>query len=43
MKILIYGVGGIGGFLGATLQNNEIDVSYIARGKRLKSLLKRDL
>ena len=43
MKILIYGVGGIGGFLGATLQNNEIDVSYIARGKRLKSLLKKGL
>jgi 2-dehydropantoate 2-reductase len=38
MKILIYGVGGVGGFLGAHLQKIDLDVSYVARGKRYSFL-----
>lgn len=38
MKILIYGVGGVGGFIGSFLQKTEYEISYIARGKRYESL-----
>ncbi len=38
MKILIYGVGGVGGFIGSFLQKTEYEIFYIARGKRYQSL-----
>ena len=41
MKILVIGVGGIGGFIGSYLVNNNYDVTFVARKKRL-SYLKSD-
>lgn len=38
MKVLIVGVGGVGGFLGSQLHNSEFDISYIARGGRFDFL-----
>jgi len=38
MKILVIGVGGIGGFIGSYLVNNNYDVTFIARKKRLSYL-----
>ncbi len=43
MKILIFGVGGVGGFLGSRITNKEFDVSYVARGKRFEFLKKEGL
>ena len=43
MKILIYGVGGVGGFLGSFLEKTDYDVTYIARGKRYEFLKKKGL
>ena len=40
MKILIYGVGGIGGFLGSKLKDVTIDLTFIARGNRYDFLKK---
>ena len=40
MKILIYGVGGVGGFIGSHLQKSDFDISYIARGTRFEFLKK---
>ncbi|MAZ46646.1 MAG: hypothetical protein CMM98_03625 [Rickettsiales bacterium] len=38
MKILVIGVGGIGGFIGSYLVDNNYDVTFIARKKRLSHL-----
>ena len=38
MKILVIGVGGIGGFIGSYLVNNNYDVTFLARKKRLSYL-----
>jgi 2-dehydropantoate 2-reductase len=38
MKILVIGVGGIGGFIGSYLVNNNYDVTFVARKKRLSYL-----
>ena len=38
MKILVIGVGGIGGFIGSYLVNKNYDVTFIARKKRLNYL-----
>ena len=35
MKILVIGVGGIGGFIGSYLVSNNYDVTFIARKKGL--------
>ena len=43
MKILIYGVGGVGGFIGSHLQKTGFDISYIARGTRFEFLKKNGL
>ena len=43
MKILIYGVGGIGGYLGSKLLETGNDIMFIARGERLKYLKKNGL
>ena len=43
MKVLIYGVGGIGGFLGSKLNDETIDLTFIARGKRYSFLKKNGL
>ena len=43
MKILIYGVGGVGGFIGSHLQKASFDISYIARGTRFEFLKKNGL
>ena len=38
MKILVIGVGGIGGFIGSYLVNKNYDVTFVARKKRLSYL-----
>jgi 2-dehydropantoate 2-reductase len=38
LKIAILGVGAIGGFFGGLLAKNELDVTFIARGKTLQRL-----
>ena len=43
MKILIYGVGAIGGFLGAHLQKTNHDIYFISRGDTLSKLKKTGL
>ena len=43
MKILIYGVGAIGGFLGAYLQKTNHDIFFISRGDTLSKLRKTGL
>ena len=43
MKILIYGVGGIGGFLGSKLVEETISLTFMARGKRYDFLKKNGL
>ena len=43
MKILIYGVGGIGGFLGSKLIEETINLTFMARGKRYDFLKKNGL
>ena len=41
MKILIYGVGGIGGFIGSYLKKTNNEIFFISRGKT-NSLLKKN-
>ena len=43
MRLLIYGVGGVGGVLGAHLQRADFDISYVARGERFKFLQSKGL
>jgi len=43
MKVLIYGVGGVGGFIGSFLEKTDFEVSYIARGKRYEFLKNKGL
>ena len=43
MKILIYGVGGVGGFLGSKLIDETINLTFMARGKRYDFLRKNGL
>ena len=43
MKVLIYGVGGVGGFIGSFLEKTDLEVSYIARGKRYEFLKNKGL
>lgn len=38
MKILIYGAGAIGGYLGALLENSKADVTLVARGATLDAI-----
>ena len=38
MKVLIYGVGGVGGFIGSFLEKTGFEISYIARGSRYNAL-----
>ena len=42
MNILVYGVGGVGGFIGSQILNSDFDVTFIARGERYKSLKNMD-
>ena len=43
MKILILGIGGIGGFFGGYLQQSGADVTFLVRPKRKDLLLKNGL
>jgi len=43
MKIIVVGVGGVGGYFGARLVEAGLDVTFIARGKHLDSILKKGL
>ena len=38
MKIVVFGVGGVGGFFGGKLANAGFDVTFIARGENLKAI-----
>ena len=43
MKILIYGVGGIGGFIGAFLCKTKYEVFFLSRGQNFLNLKKNGL
>ena len=43
MKILVLGIGGIGGFFGGFLQDSGADVTFLVRPKRKELLLKNNL
>ena len=43
MKILVLGVGGIGGFFGGFLQESGADVTFLVRPKRKALLIKNKL
>ena len=38
MKVLIYGAGGVGGFIGSFLEKTDFEVSYVVRNKRFEFL-----
>jgi len=38
MKVLIYGAGGVGGFIGSFLEKTDFEISYVVRNKRFKFL-----
>ena len=38
MKVLIYGAGGVGGFIGSFLEKTDFDISYVVRRKRFEFL-----
>ena len=41
MKILVLGIGGIGGFFGGYLQDSGADVTFLVRPKRKELILKK--
>ena len=43
MKILVLGIGGIGGFFGGFLQESGADVTFLVRPKRKELLIKNKL
>lgn len=43
MKIVIFGSGGVGGYFGGRLAQNGADVTFIARGAHLKTILENGL
>jgi len=43
MEILVYGIGGVGGYFGGKLANAGFNVSMIARGEHLKAIQKNGL
>ncbi len=43
MEILVYGIGGVGGYFGGKLANAGLHVSMIARGEHLKAIRKHGL
>ncbi len=43
MRVLIVGVGGVGGFIGSQIHSAGFDITYIARGKRMDFLKKNGL
>ncbi|MFP2995696.1 2-dehydropantoate 2-reductase [Spongiivirga sp. MCCC 1A20706] len=43
MNIVVYGVGGVGGFFGGKLAKAGYDVTFIARGKHLEAIKKNGL
>ena len=38
MKVLIYGAGGVGGFIGSFLEKTDFDISYVVRNRRFEFL-----
>jgi 2-dehydropantoate 2-reductase len=43
MKILVYGIGGVGGYFGGKLANAGFDTTFIARGNHLKAIKEKGL
>ena len=43
MKIIIYGIGGVGGYFGGKLVHAGFDVTFIARGPHLKAIQEKGL
>jgi len=43
MRIVVFGVGGVGGYFGGKLANAGMDVTFIARGKNLQALKEKGL
>ena len=38
MKVLIYGAGGVGGYIGSFLEKTDFEISYVVRNKRFEFL-----
>ena len=38
MKVLIYGAGGVGGFIGSFLEKTDFEISYVVRNRRFEFL-----
>jgi len=43
MKVLVYGAGAVGGYIGSHLIENGLDVTFIARGIHLKNIVDKGL
>ena len=43
MKVLVYGAGAVGGYIGAHLIENGLDVTFIARGIHLRNMVDKGL
>ena len=43
MRVLIFGVGGVGGYLASRIHSYDFEITYIARGKRFEFLKKEGL
>ena len=43
MRVLVYGVGGVGGFIGCFLEKTDYEITYVARGERYDFLKKEGL
>ena len=43
MKILVIGLGGVGGYIGSRLEKSNFKTTYLCRGKRLSFIKKNGL
>ena len=43
MKVLIFGLGGVGGFLGSYLLKTENEIFFLSRGKTFENMNKNGL
>ena len=41
MKVLVYGVGGVGGFIGCFLEKTDYEITYVSRGERYNFIKKK--
>ena len=43
MKVLVFGAGAVGGYIGAHLVENGLDVTFVARGIHLQNMIDKGL